>query len=87
VRQVSNPLLNELRSLLREQRALMDELMTSRRSRLERAEREGKMEKDFVRMLQQMAKRSANVLVSEESDAPALPPANLGNHSEEGGSS
>jgi hypothetical protein len=45
------------------------------------------MEKDFVRMLQQMAKRSANVLVSEESDAPALPPANLGNHSEEGGSS
>jgi len=88
VRQVSNPLLNELRSLLREQRALMDELMTSRRSRLERAEREGKMEKDFVRMLQQMAKRSANVLVSEESDAPALPPVNQsGNHSEEGGSS
>ena len=86
-RQVSNPLIHELHVLMREQREWMDELMTSRRSRLERAEREGKMEKDLVRMLQQMAKRSANVLVSEESDAPALPPANLGNHSEEGGSS
>ena len=82
IRQVSNPLIEELRSLLKEQRALMDELMTSRRSRLERAEREGRMERDFVRMLQQMAKRNANVVVGESS--PASLPSGTNN---EGGSS
>lgn len=61
-RQVSNPLLGELRSLLREQRAFMDELMTSRRARLERMEREGRMEKDLIRMLQQMQERSRGVI-------------------------
>lgn len=68
VKQVANPLLNELRALLKEQRAFMAELMTSRRSRLERAEREGKMERDFMRMLQQMSERSRGVISVQEHD-------------------
>jgi hypothetical protein len=66
IRKVSNPLMAELRSLMKEQRALMDELMTSRRARLERMEREGRMERDFVRMLQQMSERAKGSVVIGE---------------------
>jgi len=98
VKQVAHPLIAELRNLLREQRAQMDELMTSRRSRLERAEREGRMERDFMRMLQQLEERrrsgfgSATVISSEE-DYAVLPasgsssdgqPVDSQNHSEGG---
>lgn len=76
VKQVANPLLDQLRNLLKEQRALMDELMTSRRSRLERMEREGRMERDFVRMLQQMADRNRNVVSVQ--DATGILPSNSG---------
>lgn len=82
VKQVANPLLDQLRNLLKEQRALMDELMTSRRSRLERMEREGRMERDFVRMLQQMAERSRNVISVQDSGVSGILPSNLENKEE-----
>lgn len=84
VKQVSNPLLAELRALLKEQRAFMDELMTSRRSRLERMEREGRMERDFVRMLQQMSQRSSSLLSVEE--LPGLPQSSGGSQENSEGS-
>lgn len=74
VKQVANPLLDQLRNLLKEQRALMDELMTSRRSRLERMEREGRMERDFVRMLQQMAERGRSVVSVQDAGVSGVLP-------------
>lgn len=75
VKKVANPLLDELRRLLKEQREMMDELMTSRRSRLERMEREGRMERDFVRMLKQMSERSG---IMVEGSVSALPESSSG---------
>lgn len=55
-REVPHPLLAELRGLLKEQRALKEELVATRRARLERQSKEGKAERDLLRMLMQMQK-------------------------------
>lgn len=53
VKTVPHPLISELRSLMEQKRRLYDDLVTSRRARLEREAREQKVANDLARILAQ----------------------------------
>ncbi len=67
-RQVGHPLLEQLKYLMKEQRAVKDELMASRRARLEKRAKESKIERDLVRLLSQFRNRitGGGVIDAEE---------------------
>jgi len=69
ITRVSHPLLAEQRALIKSRESIYDKLVASRRSRMEMEERRGRMDRDFMRILAQMAQRAGVVQVSEHTDA------------------